>query len=121
MNNITSYQDLLVERQRLTLLLNERKIGVKTEFEIIKTKLQPLSHILDFAEKITTKDTNNPLMNMGLELGVNFLLKKVLLRNAGWIIKILMPLFVKNFLSHEVSEKATWVQKIAHFLKKKFS
>lgn len=121
MSNITSYQDLLIEKQRLTLLLYERKIELKTEFEQLKTKLQPLTNIIDFAEKVSTKDRKNPLINMGIDLGVNFLLKKVLLRNSGWIIKILMPLVVKNFLSHEVSEHPNWIQKIGHFIKKKIT
>lgn len=119
MSNITSYQDLLIEKQRLTLLLYERKIQLTTEFEQIKTKLRPLAGILDFAEKITTKDRNNPLINMGIEVGVNLLLKKVLLRNAGWIIKIIMPFVVKNFLSHEAAENPTWIQKMVHMIKKK--
>lgn len=121
MSNISSYQDLMTEKQRLTLLLNERKIELSAEFEEVKIKLKPLGGVLDFAEKITTTDRSNPLINMGIELGVNFLLKKVILRNAGWAIKIFTPLFVRNFLSHEVGEQATWVQKVERFIKKKIS
>lgn len=119
MSNISSYQDLLVERQRLKLLLYERKIELKAEFEVIKTKLKPLEQILDFAKRITTKDRHNPLIGAGLDAGVNFLLKKVLLRNTGFIIKLLAPIFVKNYLSHEVNEQSTWIQKVEHFIKRK--
>lgn len=120
-NNIKSYQDLLVERQRLKLLLYEREIEVKAEFELLKLKLKPVSNILDFAEKLTTKDRHNPLVNVGIDLGVNFLLKKVLLRNAGWFVKILTPVFVKNYLSHEVVEKNPVIRKVQNFIKKKLS
>ena len=44
--HIQNYNDLLVEKQRLTLLLNERKIIVMTEFEEIKTSLKPVKSIL---------------------------------------------------------------------------
>lgn len=121
MSNITTYQDLIVEKQRLKLLLYEREIELKAEFENIKIKLKPLAGILDFADKITTADRKNPLINIGIELGVNFLLKKVLFRNAGLVTKLLVPLFAKNYLSNEVAQKATWVQRVGHFLKKKLS
>jgi hypothetical protein len=119
MSNITSYQDLLDERQRHKLLLYERKIQLQTEFEEIKIKLKPVGQILEFAQKLTTKDRHNPLVVAGMDLGVDFLLKKVLLRNAGWIVKILTPVFVRNYLSHEVGENATWLQKAEQFIKRK--
>lgn len=119
MNNIHTYEDLMVEKQRLKLLLNQRKILLETEFENVKLKLKPLSHILDFTDKITTNDRNNPLISTGIEVGVNFLLKKIFLRNAGWIIKFVMPIVVRNFLSHEVSEHPTWMQKVRQFIRKK--
>ena len=121
MSNITTYAELMTEKQRLKLLLNEREIQLKTEFEDFKVKLKPLGSILEFTEKITTKDRHNPLVNMGIDVGVNFLLKKVLFRNAGWMIKLVTPFVVKNFLSHEVGDKATWIDKAARFVKNKIS
>ena len=120
MNNITTYQDLLQEKQRLTLLLAERNMLVKAEFVAIKTKLKPLTNIIDVVEKMSSKDTRNPLVNAGIDIGVNLLLKNVLLRNAGWIIKLLMPALVKNYLSHETSEVESVFAKIKGFFKKQF-
>jgi hypothetical protein len=120
MNKISSYEELLQEKQRLKLLLSEREMAVRTEFEEIKTKLRPLTTIMDFAEKITTKDSTNPLINTGIDVGVNFLLRKVLLRNAGWILKLLTPIFVRNYISHEVKEHPAWLQKITGFIRKQF-
>lgn len=120
MSKITNYEELLAEKQRLKLLLSEREMELKTEFEEIKAKLRPLAQIMDFAEKITSKEKNNPLINTGIEVGVNFLLRKVLLRNAGWIIKLLMPVLVRNYLTHEVKEENGWMQKITRFFKKQF-
>jgi hypothetical protein len=120
MNKISSYEELLQEKQRLKLLLSEREMALRTEFEEIKSKLKPLSTILDFTEKITTKDANNPLITTGIDVGVNFLLRKVLLRNAGWIMKFLMPIFVRNYLSHEVNEHPDWLKKVMGFVRKQF-
>ncbi len=120
MNNITTYQDVLQEKQRLTLLLAERGMLVKAEFAEIKLKLKPLTNIVDVVEKITSKDTRNPLINAGIDIGVNLLLKNVVLRNAGWIMKLLMPALVKNYLSHETSEVESVYTKIKGFFKKQF-
>ena len=120
MNNITTYNDLVQERQRLSLLLEERKILVKTEFEEIKIKLKPLTNIVEVVEKMSSKDTSNPLLNAGISMGVNFLLKNVLLRNAGWITRLVLPVLAKNYLSHEVEEKNNVFSKIGKFFKRTF-
>ena len=121
MNNITTYNDLMQEKQRLSLLLEERKILVKTEFEEIKLKLKPLTNIVEVVEKMSSKDTSNPLLNAGISMGVNFLLKNVLLRNAGWITRLILPVLAKNYLSHEVEEKNNIFSKIGKFVKRTFS
>jgi hypothetical protein len=120
MSKISTYDELLQEKQRLKLLLSEREMALRTEFEDIKTKLQPVNRVLEFTQKLMSKDTNNPLVNAGIDVGVNFLLKKVLLRNASWIAKFLAPIFVSNYLSHEVSEHPNWLKKLIGFVRKKF-
>ena len=120
MNNITTYNDLLLEKQRLKLLLEERKILVQTEFEEIKVKLKPLRHIVEVVEKFTSKDKSNPLVNLGIDFGVNLLLKNLFLRNAGFIVKLLVPMLTKNFISHEIEEDNNLFAKIGGFIKKQF-
>jgi hypothetical protein len=120
MSNITNYHELLLEKQRLNLLLTERKILLKTEFEEVKEKLKPFSQIIGFVGKLTSKGSGNPLLNAGITIGVNLLLKKVLLRNAGWVIRLLMPAMVKNYLSHEAEETNNVFAKIGGFFKKRF-
>ena len=117
---IRSYNDLIQEKQRLTLLLQEKKIGIQAEYEVIKQKLKPLGTVVEVVEKLTTKDKSNPLLNAGIDFGVNILLKKVLLRNAGFIVKLLVPIMTRNFISHEVEEENNIFTKIGGFVKKQF-
>jgi hypothetical protein len=119
-NQITTYEELLQEKKRLKLLLEERKILVQTEFEEIKVKLKPVTSIIETVEKMTTKDKSNPLLNMGIDVGVNLILKKLLLRNAGFIVKLLVPLLAKNYLSHEVEEPNNIFSKLGKFVRKTF-
>jgi len=120
MTNINSYQELLEEKQRLTLLLAERKVLVKAEFEEIKEKLKPAKAAWEWIHKLTAKDKTNPLLNAGIDVGVNLLIKRVLLRNAGFVVKLVMPFIVKNFLSHEVAEKENIFTKVAGLFKGNF-
>ncbi len=117
MTNIHSYKELLEEKQRLTLLLAEQKVLVKAEFADIKVKLKPAKLAWEWIQKLVSKDTSNPLFNAGIDIGVNFLLKGVLLRNAGFIVKLVTPFIVKNFLSHEVAEKENIFTRIAGLFK----
>lgn len=119
MNNITTYNDLVLEKKRLKLMLEERKILVQIEFEEVKIRLKPLTHIIEVVEKITSKDKRNPLFNIGVDLGVNLLLKNLFLRNAGFIVKLIVPLLAKNYLSHEVEETTNIFSKIGGFIKKR--
>jgi hypothetical protein len=121
MTKLSTYDELISERQRLKLQLQEEKVEMMGELAIIRQKLKPVSTMVEFAEKLVTKDKTNPVVDTGLSIGVDLLLRKVVLRNAGWIVKLLAPLFVRNYLSHEIHENSGWIQKIEHFIKKKFS
>ncbi len=118
-NSIATYDDLVTEKKRLTLLLQDRKMELKAEYEDLKAKLKPLGTMAEFAQKITTKDRSNPLVSTGIEIGVNFLLRNLVFRKAGWAVKILAPLFVRNYLSHEANENGGWLDKVGRFIKKK--
>jgi hypothetical protein len=120
MNSINTYDDLMQEKRRLKLVLEERKILVQAEFEEIKIKLKPVTNVIEMVEKLSKKDKSNPLFNMGVDVGVNLLLKKVLLRNAGFIVKLLVPLMAKNYISHEGEEVKTIFSQVSEFIKKKF-
>lgn len=117
---IRTYEDLLREKQRLAVVLEEDEQAIREEFKDIKRKFKPVKQGLDFLEKITTRDSNNPLVRTGIDVGVNLIVKKLLLRNAGWVAKLVMPFVLKNFLSHEAQEHPEWMQKLTNFFKKTF-
>ena len=117
--HIQNYNDLLVEKQRLTLLLNERKIIVMTEFEEIKTSLKPVKSILGVIEKFASKDSGNPLLTTGIDIAVNMVVKKFFFRNAGFLVKLIMPALLKNYLSHEITEDGNLFSRIWNFIKRK--
>ena len=59
------------------------------------------------------------MMKLGLDIGVDVVLRKFLLAKAGWFTKIVVPFFVKNYSSYFINEykKSKLLQKIRGFFK----
>src|SRR5215813_8992370 len=96
----TSYKELLEEKQQLEVLLEAQKQVIRYDVEEIKLKLRPVKDTLDFVKKITTKDNSSLLLNIGSEIAINALVKNFILSRAGWLTRIVIPYFLKNFSSH---------------------
>jgi hypothetical protein len=105
MNNITTYKQLLTKKQLLEVELASKKIVVQRDFDELKNKLLPLQKLAATAGQFTHRDRSNPLLNIGLDAGVNFLLRNVLFRRAGFITRLIAPALVKNYLSNAIPKK----------------
>jgi len=102
---IQTYRDLLDEKERLQALLAVQKETLRQDLREIKEELTPLRSAVAFAGKLITKDRTNTILNAGADTLINLVIKKVLLARAGWFTKFVVPLFVKNYSSHFISEK----------------
>ncbi|HET9744326.1 MAG TPA: hypothetical protein VFP97_01360, partial [Chitinophagaceae bacterium] len=57
---------------------------------------------------------HNPLLTQGANTVIDLLLKKFVLAKSGWVTKMLVPFFVKNYSSHIIADnKNTIVNKVA--------
>jgi hypothetical protein len=113
----TSYQDLLKEKQQLEVLLEAQKEVIRYDVEEIKLKLRPVKEALEFVKKITTKDKTNLLLDLGSDIAINTLVKNFILSRAGWLTRIVVPFFLKNFSSHFLAEqKDKWLEKLKNWL-----
>lgn len=122
MNNkrIRTYEDLVIEQQRLVSLLKTQESFIKVDIAGVKEGLQPFGKALQVVNKMATRDNTAPVMNFGLEMGVDLLIRKVLLARAGWFTKIVVPFLVKNYSSHIIGEdkRAALIQRIKGFFRK---
>jgi|SRR5689334_23267812 hypothetical protein len=113
----TSYEDLLKEKQQLEILLQAQKEVIRYDVEEIKLKLQPVREALEFIKKITTKDRSNLLLDLGSDIAINTLVKNFILSRAGWLTRIVIPFFLKNYSSHFLAEqKDKWLEKLKSWL-----
>jgi hypothetical protein len=103
--NIQNYTDLLVEKERLKSLFAVQKQDIKDEFQSIKDELSPVSMALKTIGFYTKPDKSLGLFNKVLNNGVDFLLKKVILKDAGWMTRLIVPFITKNIVSHFAAKK----------------
>ncbi len=101
---ITTYEDLLEEEQHLQQLLNAQKKLIQTDLNEIKMELAPAIQAVSFAGRLITRDGSNPLVNMGVNSVIDVVIKKGLLGKSGWLARLVVPFFLKNFSSHVVTD-----------------
>jgi hypothetical protein len=104
-NSINTYEELMLEKHRLRLLLHGQKELIHNDIKEIKEELAPVKTAISFVGKLTTKDASNPLINGTVNTAIDLIIKKVFLARAGWFTKWVVPFFLKNYSSHFIDEK----------------
>jgi len=62
---------------------------------------------------ITSRSGKNKVLNYGVDVVVDLLFKKVLLARTGWLTRLTLPFFVKNYSSNILSDhKKTLFEKL---------
>ncbi len=114
-----TYKELIEEKQKLEVLLHAQKELIRYDVLELKLQFKPVMTVIDNIQKFTSRDKTEILVNIGSDLAVNTLIKKLLLGNAGWFSRLIIPYFMKNFTSNFVAEqKDKWLSKLAHWLSK---
>jgi hypothetical protein len=101
---ITSYNDLLEEKERLKALLQAQKELIREDVSEIKEELRPVREAAGVIGKFISRDNSNPLLTMGTNTAVDLLVRKLILSRAGWFGKLIIPFLVKNYASHFVTD-----------------
>src|SRR5690348_15753643 len=105
MNKIRTYQDLLQEEERLQQQLKAQEVLIRQDLAGFRENLEPVRKLFNTAQKIFTRDNRVPVFNIGLELAIDILLRRFILRRAGWFARSIVPYLVKNFSSHVIGEE----------------
>jgi hypothetical protein len=120
MTKIRTYEDLLLEKHRLKLLLHAQKEQVHQDFREIKEEFEPVKSALSVVTKLFKKEPGNLLLTGTANTIIDLLLKKFILARTGWFTRIVVPFFAKNYASHFISEKKdTIIQKLASLFSRK--
>lgn len=100
---IQNQDDLRAERTRLNNQIQVAKAKMRNEFTAIKTELNPARQAVGVIGDIFTAPQKG-LLNMGIGLGVDTILRRGLLSRAGWVTKLIVPFLVRNVASNYISK-----------------
>lgn len=117
---IKTYEDLEAEKTRLMGLLRTQEELIKVDIAGVKEGLKPFGRAMKTVNKFFTRDNKAPIMNFGLEMGIDLLVRRFLLARAGWLTKVVVPFFIKNYSSHLIGEekRAALFKKVENLLRK---
>lgn len=114
---INSYKELLEEKARLKALLVTQELQIKEDWQSLKEELKPAMLIGATLRKVFTRGAGLTAAQLGINILTDGFVKKVILRKAGWLIRLVVPLLIKNYASH--METNGLVSKIKKFFSKK--
>ena len=106
MKKIETLFDLKTERIRLNIRKAQLEAEIKNDFEGLKESLAPMHLVTDGAANMLV-NKNHGLVNSATSTIIDLILKKVLLRNAGFITRLVLPFIAKNTANNFVAENKT--------------
>lgn len=115
---ITTYQEMLDEEARLETLFVSQKQQLQADVTGIKHELEPFTNFAATAKRFLTRKSGQAVATVGFKLLIDGLVKNVVLAKAGWITRIAVPFFLKNYASHIAEEPGKLMNKIKHFFGK---
>jgi len=117
MTKINTYQDLLRHEEQLEELLKAQKELLVEDFHQLKEEMKPAQAALSFISKITTREKGNFFIGQGMNKLIDLVVKKLVLAKAGWLTRLTVPFFIKNYSSHIIaSHKDQWIEKLFSWL-----
>lgn len=114
---INSYKELLEEKARLKTLLVTQELQIKEDWQSLKEEFKPAMLIGATLRKVFTRGARLTAAQLGINMLTDGFVKKVVLRKAGWLLRLVVPLLIKNYASH--LETDGLVSKMKNFFKKK--
>ena len=110
---IKSYQDLLKEKEQLELLLKAQKELIVADIYDLKNEFRPAIDAVSFLGKIATRDKSDILITGAANQLIDLVFKKLILARTGWLTRLVIPFFIKNYSSHFIGDhKKEWVRKL---------
>jgi hypothetical protein len=116
MRTINTLQELREERTRLRLQRSVIESEIQQNVRDIKAWIEPLEIVKRKAGKMLVSE-HNGMLSDSMGMLANLLGKKVLFRNSGFFVKLLIPFLMKNVTSNIVHENK---DKILSWLMDKF-
>lgn len=113
---ITTYDELLAEKQKLEVLFEAQKTLVKYELAEIRASINPALDVIDFLKKLSLRNKDNPLIQSGINILIDTIIEKINKGSTDIIKTKIIPYVLKNYASHLVAAStAEFIQQLSSF------
>ena len=99
-NHIDNLEQLKEERDRLNRKLEEEKMHLQDSVRGLKDEFNPVRQVVEVMSNAFVKKHNNGWLNVGVNMGIDFLAGKIFLRKAPFLIKLAVPFLLRNVASN---------------------
>ncbi len=103
-NKIENNEQLQAEKERMSELLEVKKNQISNDFHDIKENLKPVTQVTHVVSNMLSNKNKSNLVRIGVTLGVELILNKIILRRAGWATKLIVPFLVRNVALNYINE-----------------
>ena len=104
MNNIENYNDLVRERARLEAALIVQRGIIKNDIIELREEYEPVYKAVVFVKRLISSDLRNPLVNVGIKVASDVILKRFILARSGWLSRLVIPAVIKNYSANFVNK-----------------
>ncbi|MFD1819692.1 hypothetical protein SAMN04515674_11485 [Pseudarcicella hirudinis] len=115
---IETIEQLRAERLVLISSLEHSKNNIRQDIYAIREELQPAKNAINFLGNFFTHK-NSGILNTGIGLGIDMIVKNGLMANSSWINRLIVPFLLKNVTSNVVHDNQEGITNtIFNWLKK---
>jgi hypothetical protein len=112
---ISSYKELLEHQGQLKALLEVKKDLMRSDVELLKIETKPVS---DLFGGLSDSERKRRLLAIGVAFAAKTVLQKIILRKAGWVVKLIAPYFAENSRFDLQAVMSKFKKRISSILKK---
>lgn len=106
MRTINTIEELRLERRALRSKASYLEAEIRNDLQEIKAMLAPMNVLTTSAEKVLVSQNNGLLGNTAGTIA-DFITRNVIMRNAGFLSRLVVPYLVKNVTSNVVDNNKT--------------
>lgn len=115
---LETLDDLRAERARLKNQLELSRVKMRNNVTAIKTEINPARQAVGALSDLLTTPKKG-LLNVGVGIGVDIILRRGLLARAGWLPRLVVPFIARNVATNLIQKNRTsllenaliWVKK----------
>lgn len=103
---ISTYEDLIQEEHRLTLLLSTQKEMIGADIAGLKESLNPIKKVKTTVRNLFVRDDKNgPAINFTLNFVLDYIIRKIIPNRTSVLTKTIIPFMLKNYAAHLITDE----------------